>query len=335
MITPPACRLVAMIDAHGDPERVLRIAEQTLAAPSSQQVVLRMRRAPINPADINVMEGSYGRLPPLPAVVGNEGVGEIIACGKEVKGLQAGDWVRPGETGTWCSWMVTEASACLRLPPLPHIDQAAMLTVNPATAWRVLEDFARLEAGDWVVQNAATSAVGRCLIALCRERGLRCACLVRRPEALAELSALGADAVVMDDRAAAATLIALTADRPPRLAINAVGGDSAATLAKVLAPGGTLVTIGAMARRPLQISNGALIFKELRLVGFWISAWYRRAAPDQRDHMLAELAARLADGRLQLPVERVYPLGEVAAAVAHARQGGRRGKILLACDANG
>ena len=52
-------------------------------------------------------------------------------------------------------------------------EQAAMLKINPITAWRMLHDFVRLEKGDWVIQNAANSAVGRAVILLCRELGFR------------------------------------------------------------------------------------------------------------------------------------------------------------------
>ena len=333
-LTSPATALSAVITQHGDPATVLTVIDIPLRTPGPDEVVLRMRCAPINPADLNVIEGTYGRLPPLPAVIGNEGVGEVIVCGSAVTTLKPGDVVRPGDgVGTWCTWAVARADACIKLPRGLTVDQVAQLTVNPATAWRVLADFVELTPGDWVVQNAATSAVGRCLIALCREQGIKTINLVRCPESAAELTALGADVVLPDDRAAAKAIAAIVGDRPPRLALNAVGGDSAATLAKVLAPRGTLVTIGAMARQPLTIPNGPLIFKELRAVGFWISAWYRRASLVDRDGMLHALAALCAAGRLPLPVAQRYSLRELSTAVARAREGGRSGKVLLdLCD---
>lgn len=327
----PVQTLVARIGAHGDPAQVLTLAEVPLRAPGPGEVLLRMQRAPINPADINVIEGTYGWLPALPAVPGNEGVGEVVAIGPGVD-LPIGARVRPS-SGTWCAWMTVVASSCQVLPIDLPVDQAAMLTVNPATAWRILADFVDLQPGDWVVQNAATSAVGRCLIALCRERGVRTANLVRRAESVAMLQAVGADVVLVDDRSARAELQRITADRPPRLALNAVGGDSAATLAAVLAPQGTLVTIGAMARQPLRLPNGPLIFKELRAVGFWVSAWYRRASPEVVQAMIDALAERVRSGVLHQQVAAVYPLAQVAEAVAHARRDGRDGKVLLALDA--
>jgi trans-2-enoyl-CoA reductase len=231
--------------------------------------------------------------------------------------------------GCWCEELVTSEDDLLRLPAGLSDEQAAVISVNAATAFRMLRDFEQLQPGQWVAQNAATSAVGRHVIQLCRRWGLRTLNLVRREEALAELRALGADQVVLEGTRLAAELPRLTGGQRPRLALNAVGGPSAANLAGALAPGGTLVTYGAMGLKPLTVPNGPLIFGELRLGGFWVTAWYQRASRQQTDAMFAELASLFGDGTLETRIEARYPLDQTPQAVAHARQEGRRGKILL------
>lgn len=310
----------ARIHRHGDPAQVLVVEEVDPGTPGPGQVRLRMRLAPVNPADLNVIEGSYGRLPALPATVGNEGVGEVVACG-DGAGLPPGALLRPRDgNGTWCGELVADVARCTRLPEGLPDDQAAQLAVNPATAWAVLHEFGPLSPGDWVLCNAPASGVGRALAALCADRGLRLACLVRRmgeapPGTLA----------VPEGREAVAALRGLNA----RLALNQVGGDSAVLLAKSLAPQGALVTIGALARKPLTLPNGAMIFGELRCCGFWISRWYERVGPDVEAAMMAELGGLVRSGALHLPVAGIYPLGRVHEAVAHAQRGGRGGKVLL------
>jgi len=116
---------------------------------------------------------------------------------------------------------------------------------------------------------------------------------------------------------------------PLWLGLNAVGGECALGLAKALAPSGTLVTYGAMAKQPLTLPNGLLIFKDLILRGFWISQWYRRASAPEVAALFAQLLEWAASGVLHTPVEAVYALGEVKAALAHAQRGERSGKILL------
>ena len=204
-----------------------------------------------------------------------------------------------------------------------------MLRINPATALRMLRDFVKLKAGDWVVQNAANSAVGRAVIQLARANGWRTVNVVRRAELIDELKAAGADAVLLDDDDLPEQISAATGGAALHLALNAVGGDSALRLAKALAPSGTIVTFGAMSRQPLRIPNGLVIFQDIRWRGFWISQWYRKAPPEAVAAMFAELFSLAQRGVLHAPVERIYPLAEAATALAHAAQSGRSGKILF------
>jgi trans-2-enoyl-CoA reductase len=205
--------------------------------------------------------------------------------------------------------------------------QAAMLSVNPASAWGMLESFVGLRQGDWIAQNAANSAVGRCVIQIARSRGWKTLNVVRRPEVIEDLKALGADVVVLESR----DLREVAAEcgvSGARLALNAVGGASALNLANALADQGTLVTYGAMGRQPLKIPNGLLIFRNLEFKGFWVSRWLQRLSPAEAARTWNSLAALSLQG-LQIPVHRVFPLGELLAAVEEAAREGRDGKVLL------
>ena len=314
----------------GDPGEVLNVERESLAAPGPTQVLVRMKAAPVNPADINVIEGKYGFAPRLPAHCGNEGAGVVLELGSEVRGLQPGQHVRPVPgVGTWREALVAEAADLTPLPPGLTDEQAAMLCVNPATAWRMLHDFATLQPGDWVIQNAATSAVGKCVIQLCRSLGLQTVNVVRRESAMAQLLALGADHVLTEEVKLSKQIRAITGGAPVKLALNGVGGKSAANLFFALSPGGTLVTYGAMGKQPVSLPNGPLIFSQLRHCGFWVTAWYDQATEQQTARMLGQLAARMADGALETFVEQRYGIDDVKQAVAHAQQPGRRGKVLL------
>ncbi len=215
------------------------------------------------------------------------------------------------------------------VPPELAVEQAAMLRVNPATAWRMLRDFTELAAGDFVVQNAGNSAVGRLVIQIAKANQWRTISLVRRPELIDELRALGGDVVLLDNDEAKDQIAAVTGGAPVRLALNAVGGDSALRIANALTPGGSHVTYGAMGRQPLRIPNGLLIFKDLRWRGFWVTRWYREASREAEAAMFEGLFALARRGLLHTPVERIYPLSEAVAAVKHAAQSRRTGKILF------
>jgi len=315
----------------GMPGEVLQLDRIPVRDPGPGEVRVRVLAAPINPADLNTIEGKYGVQPELPAVPGNEGVGEIEALGAGVAGFGPGDRVvLPSGVGTWAEACVAPAADVVRVSPRLDVAQAAMLRVNPPTALLMLREFVALRPGDWVVQNAANSAVGRCVIALARGNGWRTLNVVRRPELVPELEAAGGDVVVSEEAGALPSdLRDRTGGAAIRLGLNAVGGESALRLANLLAPGGVLVTYGAMGRQPLKIPNGLLIFKDLQFRGFWLTRWFRAADPAARAAVLGELAELMAAGTLRIPVAGRFGLGDAGAALAAAAAGGRAGKILF------
>lgn len=319
----------AQLTAFGRASEVLRVADFPKPEPGHGELLLEMLAAVINPADLNVIDGKYGELPELPAIIGNEGVGRVASLGPGVTGFAVGDLVLPMRSGAWCEYLIAEADEVIRLPSLLDPFQAAMLMINPTTAWEMLGQFVDLHHDDWIVQNAANSAVGRCVIQLAKLRGIKTLNVVRRAEVIDELKALGADAVVTEDCDLREEVTRLCGGSRPILALNAVGGASALNLANALEDGGTLVTYGAMGRQPLKIPNGLLIFRRLTFTGFWLREWKRTAQPTEKQTTLFHLAELVIEGKLVQPIHRVYSLTELADAVAEAAREARSGKVLL------
>ena len=314
----------------GIPEEVAQVETWDTPAIGQNQVLVEMKASPINPADINILEGKYPIRSPLPAVVGNEGVGVIAQTGSAVSNLRVGQYVISlDRVGNWCEAYVADASNLIPLPDDIPLEQAAMLSVNPPTAWRMLEAFVNLKPGDWVIQNAANSGVGRSVIQIARLRGLRTVNIVRRKDLIPELEAEGADVVVTDEIPLSKQIRDLTDNADVPLGLNAVGGENAREIAKSLGNHGTLVTYGAMGLQPLQVSNSLLIFKDLRFRGFWINAWYKRAETREILEMFNQLILLVAAGKLKAPVEKTYPLTDAKDALIHACQSRRKGKILF------
>jgi mitochondrial enoyl-[acyl-carrier protein] reductase / trans-2-enoyl-CoA reductase len=292
--------------------------------------VLQMRAAPINPADLNQIEGKYPVRPELPATPGFEGAGVVVDLGSDVKNLAPGALViLPHNIGTWRDALAVKADELVAVPAGIEPVHAAMLKINPMTAWRLLHDYAELKKGEWLIQNAANSAAGRAVIQIAHELAYKTVNIVRRREPIDELRAVGGDVVLVDGENLREEVKNATGGAPIRLGLNAVGGESALRLANCLAPGSTMVTFGAMSLQPLKIPNGLLIFKDLRFRGIWINKWYDNATPGQRMEAFRPLFEMAKRGLLQTKVEKAYPLREVKAAVTHAAQGKRSGKIIL------
>ena len=319
--------------SHGVPVEVAAIEEVEVPPPQAGQALVRTIAAPINPADVNLIEGKYPVRPVLPATPGAEGAGMVEEVGVGVDRVKPGDLVLlPRSYGTWREAGLANAEELIVVPRGIDPIQAAMLRINPATAMRMLRDFVQLNEGDFILQNAGNSAVGRAVIQIAHANGLRTISVVRRPALIDELKADGADFVFLDDEEAPPRIALATGGAPIPLAFNAVGGESALRLANAVTPGGTIVTYGAMSRQPLRIPNSLLIFKDLRWRGFWITPWSQRATRDERAAMFGELFALSQRGLLRTPVERIYPIDSFAEALTHAQRGERAGKVVFAFD---
>ena len=168
--------------------------------------------------------------------------------------------------------------------------QLAMLKVNPATAWMMLKDYVRLEPGDWLIQDAANSGVGKALIRLARDEGLRSVNVVRRPEPAKGLQALGADVVLVDGEDLAERVAEATKGASVRLGIDAVGGGQVTRLADCLAEGGTVVNYGLLSGEPCRIRSDQLIFKGITLTGFWLQKTLTAMARTELERLYRALA---------------------------------------------
>nr|XP_020655348.1 trans-2-enoyl-CoA reductase, mitochondrial [Pogona vitticeps] len=311
-------------EQHGDPVQVLRLKEIDLAELGDSGVHVKMIAAPINPSDINMVQGTYAILPDLPAVGGNEGVGQVLKTGSHVTSLKPGDLVIPADAGlgTWRTEAVFDEETLLKIPSDIPLTCAATLGVNPCTAYRMLCDFEILKPGDSVIQNAANSGVGQAVIQLAAAKGIKTINVIRdRPnlQELAErLKSLGADHVITEEVLRKPEVKDLFKKVPkPILALNGVGGKSATELLRHLQHKGTMVTYGGMSKQPVTVPVSALIFKDVKLRGFWMSQWKRDHSQDKEklESMITDLCGFIRKGQLAAPVCQQVPLADYQVAL--------------------
>ncbi|KAI1764406.1 NAD(P)-binding protein [Hypoxylon sp. FL1150] len=342
---------------YGEPKDVLKLHSHSISPilPNGE-VLLRTLAAPINPADVNTIQGTYGAKPsfsstlgtPEPSVIpGNEGVFEVVSSSSSA--LARGDWVIPKKTqfGTWRTHALAPADAVIRIEKEGLTPaQAGTVAVNPCSAYRMLRDYVTgepLREGDWFLQNGANSGVGRAAIQLGALWGYRSINVVRArdtPEATdklkEELKGLGATHVVTEDEFQSREFRDMLGEWTRgsggvRLGLNCVGGKSASTMAKNLGVGGTVVTYGGMARQPVALPTGLLIFQDLRFVGFWLSRWADRD-PRSKEQTVAEILGLIREGRfrdvptVEVPWEWETEVQTLREAVQGTLQGFRAGK---------
>jgi mitochondrial enoyl-[acyl-carrier protein] reductase / trans-2-enoyl-CoA reductase len=323
---------VAWMDRFGAPAEVVTCQERPDPdGPGPGEVLLDLVASPINPADHFLIGGVYAVLPDLPCAAGMEGVARVTGRGGGVDHLADGALVSlPPGVGAWRERFRLPAQGLHPLPAGVDPLQLAMLTVNPPTAYQLLTGIVDLEPGEWVLQNAANSAVGRYVVQLAHARGLRTVNVVRRDGLAEPLEKLGADVVVVDGEDLPERVAEATGAAPIRLGLDAVAGGSTMRLAACVADGATIVTYGALSMQPCQISPMQLFFERKRLQGFWIADWYATATADRIDAVFGELLPDIGAGALRAEVEATYPLTDVRAALEHSARSGRAGKVLLA-----
>ncbi len=268
-----------------------RLHQYQLDDPTDSQVLIRNLASPINPADINQLEGVYPSRPKFStdlgtsepsAVGGNEGLFEVFQVGPKQSNLKVGDWVLPKlpNFGTWRSHALTEESDLVKVTKDGiTLEQAATVSVNPSTAYLMLKLFTDLNPGDWFIQNGANSAVGRAAIQIAKSRGINSINVVRSrdnlQELVDELTLLGATHVITEeesgDREFSKTIKEWIGSSSIQLALNCVGGKSSTNIARKLGHGGHLVTYGGMSKKPISLPTSLFIFKSITCHGFWMT----------------------------------------------------------------
>jgi mitochondrial enoyl-[acyl-carrier protein] reductase / trans-2-enoyl-CoA reductase len=315
---------------YGKPLDVLRFEDIEVQDPGVGEVCVRLLAATINPSDLGMIGGSYGRLAALPATAGREGVGEIAAVGEGGDKALLGRRVRLSDDGAWRTLTNMRATDLWFIPEDIPLELAAMSFVNPPTAWRLLRD-AYLQRGDWVIQNAGNSSVGIFVIQMAKQLGLNTISVVRRSEAVDALKEFGAKNVFLDNDDYLKKIDELTEGKRPQLALNMVGGQSAIRLIKSLADGGKMVTFGGAATESVRFPTRFLIFNDVVLKGFWMDRWYRTNTRERINIMLSKIYALMREGTIKAPVEAKFTLSQFKEAIEKASQP-RCGKILFVPD---
>jgi NADPH:quinone reductase-like Zn-dependent oxidoreductase len=317
----------------GEPREVLKVEEVPVPEPGRGQVRVRMIASPVNPSDLLVVRGEYGRRPSLPATPGFEGVGVVEAAGGGLLGrLRRGRRVAVlnGQGGNWQEHVIVPARQVVPVPEGIPDDQAATFFVNPASALVMIRYVLNVRPGDWLLQTAAGSALGRMVIRLGKRHGFRTINVVRRHEQAEELRAQGGDVVICTDRESIEERTqAVTGGAGARFALDAVGGATGSAAVRALAPGGRLVVYGTLSGEALSIQPRALITGDRRVEGFWLSNWVSRQGTPTMLRLFGRIRRMMGEGILRTDIGATYPLEQVHAAVGEAETPGRRGKILL------
>jgi NADPH:quinone reductase len=357
MTTMKSARIRAYTQDPGD----IRVEDVEVPEPGPGQVRVRMLLSPVNPSDLNFVRGTYfealeriiwnqgqaragGRAyfdpgrsnacPEPPYALGGEGVGIVDACGpgflaRRLRGRRVAVAGGP-PNGTWQEYTVVDAKRAVTVHEAIPDEQAAMYFVNPITAYVLIREVLAVPRGGWVLLTAAGSALGKSVVRMSRRDDFRTICVVRSAAHTAELTALGADAVIETDRSdLVAEVAAITAGRGVGGALDCVGGRLAGEVVRTLGLDGRMVVYGTLADSPLEIPARDLMMPGTHVSGFLLPTWLSQQSPLTLLRVLRAVRRLTIEGVFHTEVTREYPLAQAAAAVAAALEPRRTGKVML------
>jgi NADPH:quinone reductase-like Zn-dependent oxidoreductase len=322
-----------VFEQFGEPGDALGLRDLPVPDPGPGQVRVRMIASPINPSDLMVVRGRYGVLPRLPATPGFEGVGVVEKAGPGLLGrLVLGKRVTVinSDGGNWAEYVVIPARQARPVAADIPDEQVASFFVNPATVLAMVRDVLRVRRGEWLLQGAAGSALGRMIIKLGRHDGFKTINVVRRREAVAELQALGGDAVIASaDGPIDEQVRRIAGLAGVKYAIDPVGGDTGTELFRSLAPDGRMLVYGTLSGEPLRIDPRLMIAGKRVVEGFWLGHWMRQQSIPAALRLFREIASLIRTGVLATEVGPSFPLEASTQATRAAEVVGRRGKVLF------
>ena len=322
----------AVFDRAGSPAEVLTVRDVPAPTPGRGEVLVRMLASPVNPSDLLYIEGQYGLKPAYPATPGFEGVGVVERSGGGLLGrFRVGKRVvvLGSRTGAWAEYAVASAKQVFPVPAELPDDQAAGFFVNPATAVVLTRDVLAVPAGEWLLQTAAGSALGKMVIRLGQKYGFKTANVVRRREQVEELKRLGADGVLVEADGPIPEQVKRLTGGGVRYAMDPVGGDTGSQTVASLADGGRAVLYGLLSGKPVSVDPRYLITGSKRVEGFWLADWAKAASIPAKLRLMWRVRALFGEGVLRTEVGATLPLDQIADAVRQAATPGKPGKVLV------
>lgn len=298
----------------GNPAEVLETVEESLPIPSENEVQVKIMARPVNPSDEMFIRGVYRLQPVFPQVAGLEGAGIIEQTGSGVDPLLVGKHVTFRARGTWAGKINIFIDACRIIPDTIPFETACQLSLNTITAHALLQE-ANLSKDKWLLLNAANSSVGKQVIQLAVFKGIRVIAVVRKNEQKAALLQLGAHHVINADNQDLAAEVLYCAPTGVHAILDAVGGEQASALYKVLAPFALMIIYGRLSNNPVSYTNGDIIYKNAVIKGFGIDAWLQQQSKKQLDEAWNEILCNISAGNLRVAFDKQYPLTDFKKAI--------------------
>lgn len=315
----------------GEPSRVLFMQNIIKPALKTGEILVEMKQSSINPSDLLPIRGAYKSRIKLPCIPGYEGFGYVVEQGPGVSFPAIGARVLAlrGE-GTWQDYVVISAEDAIPVPTAIDDDTTAQLYINPMTAWLMIKEKLKLKAGDTLAINAAGSAFGNVIAKFSKIFGYYVIAIVRNEFYRKTLLELGAQCVINSEKIPVIkAVLDITNNRGVTAALDAVGGESGAALAKCVTPGGIMLHYGLLSAIPLPAEVFHSHLTGISVENFWLRETLLKIDSEERKKIFNEMIETFMKYNISLPVANRFDMSNISQAVECAEKPNRTGKTTL------
>lgn len=309
----------------------IEFGETLIPQIDSNEVLIKVHAASINPADILFLSGHYGIKRALPSVGGMEGCGTVIATGNSLvaRMLKGKRVAFVSEVyGSWSEYTKASAMTCMVLPDHVSDEQGAVFFVNPASAMAMVK-IAKQHKSKAIVQTAGASALGRILVKLGKENGLAVISVVRKDEHAQLLREIGGQHIVNSSSPAFEDeLKRKTHDLGATVCFDAIGGDLTGTVLSALPDGSTLFQYGLLGGSTTTINADDLVFRRKRITGFWASDWVKTQSIFELLSLQGSMKKSVGS-QIQTEISQTFSLCQTVDAIQQYAANMTSGKVLL------
>src|SRR5215470_2562105 len=303
--------------------------------PQPGQLLIRVKASALNRADLYQRQGSYptamsGSANTL-TIAGLECAGEVVGAGTHVSGFNIGDRVMSMCFGGYAEYVVVDHRIAVHVPERLSWQEAAAIPVSYMTEHDAIVTNARLQPGESVLINAASSGVGVPAIQLAKLFGAKPIIGVSGDSAkLERLKPIGIDhGVNYREENFADAVLKLTDGKGVDIIIDHVGASQFQDNMRCMALRGRLVSVGRLGGNNSEINLDFLALRRLQLIG----VTFRTRTLEERAEIAkcfsADVLPALADGRLRPVLDREFPLKEALAAQEYLASNAQLGKVTL------
>jgi len=314
-------------------ESGIEVREVPRPVPGPDQVLVRVRAAGLNRADLIMASGRmHGSAGGPGTVLGLEFAGEVEAVGSGVEGIKPGERVMCSGSGGYAQFAVADWGRVANIPANNmSYEQAASLPVALQTMHNAVVTAGRLKGGESVLIQGASSGVGLMGLQIAKSRGAR---LVMGTSTNAgrrqRLQEFGADlAIDTTDPAWADAVLEATGGKGVDLIVDQVSGTVANENLRAAAVLGRIVNVGRLGGFKGEFDFDLHALKRIDYIGVTFRTRSLAEVREINRAMRADLSEAVAAGKLRLPIDRTFPLEQAAAALAHMRANAHFGKIVL------